>query len=246
MPKRPARQQPLTFERPPFSLTADDLTRPDPSRTLWTDPATGKNYVVSVEWAVVLGRPEPVSFSVRGARSDSPAGLEQHLPVADEAPATITAMLLRRLSPGDIIDQARRDAGRAYSEWLDEHPSVKPEPTTTDKGSQEWTLEQLTAAQSAPFRGTEPTPMQQEVARVWWEARRAGKPTTKAVSEHFKIGYSAAAQRVARARAAGLLPPTTRGRAVAEPPVTREVPRPAARRRRRSSSKPRKATRADA
>lgn len=52
-----------------------------------------------------------------------------------------------------------------------------------------------------------------EVARVYGEARAQRRHPTKAVSKHFVISHSAAAKRVGRARALGLLPPTTRGKA---------------------------------
>lgn len=50
------------------------------------------------------------------------------------------------------------------------------------------------------------------VAQVYSDAARAGRPPTKAVAERFTLSTSAAAKQVARARARGLLPPTTRGR----------------------------------
>lgn len=50
-----------------------------------------------------------------------------------------------------------------------------------------------------------------EVANVYTAAWHAGQPPTKSVAEHFDITSSAAAKRVARARDAGLLPPTRAG-----------------------------------
>ena len=48
-----------------------------------------------------------------------------------------------------------------------------------------------------------------EVAEIY---ARSTKHPTSAVAHHFGISQSAAAKRVARCRAAGLLPPTIRGR----------------------------------
>lgn len=215
MPKRPTHNQELTFEQD-FDLTADDLTRPGRSRALWRDPASGRSYLVSIEWANVRGRAEPVAFSVRGAQSDPPAGgLEFQLPRHDESPATIPAALLRRLAPGDLIARARRDAGLAHTKWREAHPGEQPEPDSFD-GGQEWTLDRLIAARSAAMSEDRTTATQAALVTVWWDARRAGLPTTQAVADHFGITYTNAATRVARARKAGLLPRTTRGRALAD------------------------------
>jgi hypothetical protein len=51
----------------------------------------------------------------------------------------------------------------------------------------------------------------EEVTAVYVLARIMGQHPTKAVGEHFGLKPAAAAQRVARARRAGLLPPTTKG-----------------------------------
>lgn len=51
----------------------------------------------------------------------------------------------------------------------------------------------------------------EDVAAVYLDALDAGKPPTKAVKDKLHLSKSAAAQRVARARAAGLLAPTRKG-----------------------------------
>jgi hypothetical protein len=55
----------------------------------------------------------------------------------------------------------------------------------------------------------------EDVASVYRHAFERGAAPTVAVSEHFEVGYPEASSLVTRARAAGLLPPTTRGRASA-------------------------------
>ena len=66
------------------------------------------------------------------------------------------------------------------------------------------------AWRARPERG----PLTREaVADVYKFALSRGEPPTKAVESTFRISASAAAKQVSRARAAGLLPPTTRGRA---------------------------------
>jgi hypothetical protein len=51
-----------------------------------------------------------------------------------------------------------------------------------------------------------------EVAAIYMAAWRARGNPTKAVAESLSLSRSAAAKRVARARQAGLLPATTKGR----------------------------------
>jgi hypothetical protein len=57
-----------------------------------------------------------------------------------------------------------------------------------------------------------------EVARIYREAFEAGPAPTKAVTIKFDVSYATASKWVARARAAGLLPATERGRARAVEP----------------------------
>ena len=51
------------------------------------------------------------------------------------------------------------------------------------------------------------------VATTYSVAYALGEPPTEAVAERLRISHGAAAQRVKRARDAGYLPPTTKGRA---------------------------------
>jgi hypothetical protein len=55
-----------------------------------------------------------------------------------------------------------------------------------------------------------------EAAEVYREALRYREPPTKAVAEHFDISHGGASNLVSRARAAGLLPPTSPGVAVGD------------------------------
>lgn len=48
-------------------------------------------------------------------------------------------------------------------------------------------------------------------ADIYQQARREGRPPTKAVAEHYGISHGGASHLVSRARNAGLLPPTSRG-----------------------------------
>lgn len=52
---------------------------------------------------------------------------------------------------------------------------------------------------------------EEEMARIYCLARAVGENPTKAVAEHYAITSAAAAQRVMRARKAGILPATTKG-----------------------------------
>lgn len=53
----------------------------------------------------------------------------------------------------------------------------------------------------------------QKVARIYQEAWSKNRTPTRAVARHFKVSETAAAKWVARCRALGLLPKTTRGKA---------------------------------
>ena len=69
------------------------------------------------------------------------------------------------------------------------------------------------AADQRQGRGRKGYPVEhfQEVADVYRNAHKSGSAPTKAVAEHFKIGDSAAAKQVARARELGFLGATRRG-----------------------------------
>lgn len=140
---------------------------PDTFR-LWPDPQVGP-WKVTLEWAVIDGRPECVGCSINQANPER----------ADLA--TLTGSTVRGLKIAEIIVEDR--AGMVGL--------VRTEPVPHLRRS---TAERM-----------------REAAEVYQAALRAGGKPTKAVAEHFGIGQGNASNLVARARAAGFLPPTSAG-----------------------------------
>lgn len=198
----------MSVERP-FDIGANEVIYRDES---------GRPWLVSAGFAKVNGRMEVVSMSVSGV-APSPEelrrqghltpnataeGYHQHLPYRSEAgvPAldsttwracgalmrTIRANWLEALTSSGLIDTPGYEAARTA--WQ------------TPRERQQGQLELI----AATYRD--------EVAAAERERRRA-RPR-RAVAERLFIGEDAAAQAIARARRAGLLPKTSRGRTVAE------------------------------
>ncbi len=143
-------------------------------------------------------------MEIRGYR-ETGEGWPPELPSWDEDPPILQTSILRDMPLHSIVSDMRREMAEqseGFVAWL----AAQPEFATPE--DQEG-LRQLTASWREPPGSVSGLA---EVARVYDEAWRAGKPPTKAVAEHFVISDSAAAKRVSRARVAGLLPETTRGR----------------------------------
>ena len=110
--------------------------------------------------------------------------------------ATIVADLRREKAEGDI----------GFYDWLEGQPGFDSE---ADRAELLRLKSAAAAEMAAPRRETG---WLSEVAAVYRLAWEDGRPPTEAVADHFQITHSAAAKRVSRARQAGFLPPTTRGR----------------------------------
>lgn len=172
--------------------------------TLWPDEDNGP-WLVETFWAVVRGRAECVGVELRSFRRDGEEGdWAGRLPPITETQKVLTASLLRKLPIGRLID-ATRDQETWMADFLD--PSQRDEQWSRDRAAWRGELED----DESPHA---------EVARVYLEALRIGRKPTRAVQRHFTITYSAAAKRVARAREAGYLPETTKGRLPDAEPTT--------------------------
>jgi hypothetical protein len=131
--------------------------------------------------------------------------------VADtSSPGDVTAQVLRSIPVARLIaaaDKSRRD----YLALLARHP----EPAPDGEYWHVWAGKHLPLPRTAGQRGrprywTDDT--YQEVARVYSLAVAAGQPPVKAVAEALKTTPRSASKLVSKARAAGHLPPTSRGR----------------------------------
>lgn len=160
--------------------------------------------MVLLTWDLVSGRYECVGVEVRSyvpqepgdAVSVSDVDLEAGQRRTGEGPRPMTALMLRTLPIGSIIE-----AGRAQTaEWYQGAAEVSERFTAE---AELWRL---------PGRPARHDPAR--VAAIYthaWQTEGSRSPT-KAVAEALGISHSAAAKQVARARAIGLLPPTQRGR----------------------------------
>jgi hypothetical protein len=159
--------------------------------------------MVDTEWAEIDGRAECVGITLRSYAKISDDG--RALPVRGSL-HPLRADVLRGLSMS-IIDEHRTSWERVLEQPdIDERWPHADELRTT-----------FTAKGRGRFVGADgrPLPTQEalaEVARVYQAAWRDGKNPTVAVADRFTLSRSAAAKRVARARAAGLLPKTNQGR----------------------------------
>lgn len=179
-------------------------------------PATrGGPWVVELHWAEIGGRAEVVGVEVRSFRRPRDGGVwgpTAHLPTQAEATQILTAETLRQVPLGRLTDEVRRAAS---TRWRDVARRRRPNERYIGMGKS-WAPSDITSEQAEAWGSSTPGSVLeglQKVAEVYTTAHRAGEPPTGAVGQHFQITHSAAAKRVSRARAAGLLPQTSRGRA---------------------------------
>ncbi len=192
---------------------------PDWTAVLWPDSERGP-WLIRLLWAPVVGRVECVGVEVRSYR-ETDEDWPPELPRWDEDPPPLTTSLLRGVPLHTIVTDIRRQeaaGSRELGQWMSDQPEF------ADAAAQDG-IRRAMAAWDLPRGAPE---MLNETARVYSAAWRRGEAPTKAVAARFVISESAAAKRVSRARAAGLLPPTTRGRPAAGPgrtqPATGERP----------------------
>jgi hypothetical protein len=170
---------------------------------LWPDEHIGP-WLIQLMWALVKGRREPVGLEIRscwGQDDASPPGL----PAYDQSPPVLTTTVLRKLPFATIVADLRRQNAEGdigFYDSLEGQPGFDPAELRRLKSA-------AAADMAAPRRETGRLA---EVAAVYRRAWEEGRPPTEAVARHFTISQSAAAKRVSRARQAGYLPPTTRGR----------------------------------
>ncbi len=190
------------------STTVHAMTEPSPQHAdamLWPDEQRGP-WLINVNWGEVGGRWECVHFEIRSYRTPGEEWAKA-LPDRREGTgaAVLTATTWRQIPIGRVIEELRRRRIDENTRWL---RSVKRRGAVP-----EWMVksgEEALAMWSAPLP-KEGAGLEQ-VAAVYRAAWREGRPPTQAVARHFQLSSSAAAKRVARARAAGLLPATSQGR----------------------------------
>jgi hypothetical protein len=167
---------------------------------LWPDARSGP-WLIVVTWAGIEGRLEPVGLEIRGYREDGQAW-PAVLPARDQSPAILATTIVREIPFATIVAELRRERAVQHVGFIDFLARQPENQSEADQAS----LRRMRAA------GTRRHAQVAEVAEVYRQAWQDGRPPTRAVAEHFVITQSAAAKRVARARQAGYLPLTTRGK----------------------------------
>jgi len=156
-------------------------------------------------WAPVGDRNECVGLEIRSYRErEGDRAWPPELPTWDQGPAVLTTTTLRGLPFASIVAELRREMltqDADFYDWLAHQPEYQSE---ADQAK----LRRLRSRGS----GRQSAAALTEVAQVYRHAWETGQPPTRAVAEHFTISQSAAAKRVSRARQAGYLPLTTRGK----------------------------------
>jgi hypothetical protein len=175
-----------------------------PPHLLWPDAQHGP-WVIHLMWAPIGDRDECVGLEIRSYRErEGDRAWPPGLPTWDQGPAILTTTTLRELPFASIVADLRRErqAGHAdFTAWLAAQPEYQSE---ADQAS----LRRLRSRGSGRRTAAELAKVAQVYRHAW---KTNGRPT-QAVAKHFHITPSAAAKRVARARQAGYLPLTTRGK----------------------------------
>jgi hypothetical protein len=177
----------------------------EPSQIRWPDNTNGP-WVITVTWREDGGSVVCTGLSINLLR-----GQPTHL---------VTATLLRALPVAGIISAAREarfdEAGGFFAEAYDSGQDIDVDPHIVDGArafAEPW-------AERPPGR---PVSLGEshyrEVARIYSSALAAGKPPLVAVKEQCFVTRPTASRYVAAARSAGLLPPTSRGRARGNGPL---------------------------
>jgi len=156
----------------------------------WPDPKTGP-WRVTCQWANVDGYARLIGVYVRGFDGENG-------PNPGERVETLTATVFRGLPLIELADRALAQAKRRQAQF-----QVGP---VVDDGVD------IFGSYTPEARTGRPRLTADDLARVAATYRAGGTKPTKAVADAEGISVSAAGKRVARAREAGLLEPTTQGR----------------------------------
>lgn len=173
-------------------------TRPTgigPHECLWVDDDS-RPWLVRATFARVGERMEVVGMEVRSVRLDGEEHLAPYLPTKSDGSS----------SPVPMNSTVWRAVGTLASELRHHYVSALDGAGLLDRVGNE----RAAAAWRAPRDRVEAR--LEEVAAVYKAAVDDGRSTTRAVADHFGLSEHAAAKRVQRAREAGHLPPTNRGR----------------------------------
>lgn len=176
----------------PVTAEPDPPTWLPPTTRRWPNPDTGP-WAITLHWQVVAGRPEAVAVDIASALP--PGEQTRRYGTPDLLPADgqpLRTGTLRGLNLATILAEERVRAAAVLRE-RGQRPT--PPDTAPVEGMRDATRRQL-----------------EQAAAVYRQAIADGRDDpNRAVAEHLGISQAAAGKRVQRARAAGMLPPTTPG-----------------------------------
>ncbi len=178
-----------------------------PHEVLWPDPHQGP-WLVTAVFGQVDQRPEVVGLSLQSLGTPELLARfgDSHPAVEHALPRALTAEVWRSLPVGRLTAQARA----SWKGALQESGLLSQSPAAAEL----WKSRRRLGGVDLEL-----------VADVYLQALQAGRSPTKAVQEAFgPMSKSAAAQRVSRAREAGFLAPTARGRSSGQPPPASHGP----------------------
>lgn len=196
-----------------------------PHERLWPDPERGP-WLVTAQFARVDGRMEVVGLELRSARRhkrdddgrivDAEPRLREMLPPAysdlenltDREPLPLKSEVWRSLPVAALSNELRA----AHVEALDDSGILAANP----RAAARW-------QGPSEDRREDRRVTLEDVAAIYLDALDEGRPPTQAVARALVLSKSAAAQRVARARAAGLLGETRKGLPSRAPGSSRNV-----------------------
>jgi hypothetical protein len=154
---------------------------------VWQDPR-GRAWLVEVQFAPVGGRLECVGVTVQSHRGSSP-----FTALPGEPRAVLTALMLRKLPLGEIVQELRENLARRYAP--DSVTVLRDEEPEPDAGDEDAMHELI----SGRRRRLDPEHWR-VVARVYLDAHLRGRAPTQAVARRFGLQYSGAAKQVQKAR----------------------------------------------
>lgn len=172
----------------------------------WPDAERGP-YSLRLTSALIDGRPQIVGVELWGEDpANYPDSDRQALPVP-ESETGITSVAIR-LPLGELL-------ARVLDDYSHDSGLIGKAASASDRLRASVETNQATVDTAPVRRGRRPlygVPHFARVARVYTDAMARGKRPTAAVAAWASVNKSTAAKWVARARALGLLPPTSRGR----------------------------------
>jgi hypothetical protein len=181
----------------------------------WPDPYGP--YMVGLHFTEIDGRSELVGVELwSGGPPPDRYREEDRAVVMDPARqpgrgGPLPAVALRQLPIGRLADAVRRHRLDMANLVIELYDSQRHPPETLERAERTFRAVQA----SRPRGGRKPTYGPEhyaEVARIYTAAWRSRASPTKAVEAWGSVSYTTAAKWVAKARALGLLPPTTKGR----------------------------------